>query len=473
MRRNLVGKKLPQQFKIRWEQDHHDTLDTTEAAKAARLLGYTCTNERIDNDQYQYYAVPMQNFFLGSPRFKKDDFIALCAGYHTQRTYTKSEPLTTSPSLNAGQGTRDRVRGQMRPIPGAFTVGNNLGPFYTAANSGTITNDVANSEGRLSIVMEWDGTGVAPQIGLVNYQPLPNFGQGPENIDYWQLRFRFNVIDFDDPNALEALDVYMEGTPAETLFNENAGQEYVFQGRARSTGASMYFTMAGPGRVELDYAYVDMRPSAAVGGVLKTSDTRVAGVNMSTAAEFAVRTSSGEVAQTRTVDFRFYGPYSNNSFKGNSYPEGRKSADHTRTAVDMGSIIGMAPVEKLWGRLRIDNPNLPEEVDENAEWFLLMPLYRVETSGGDGWEDILFSTAAQAELVDPSIHIADLWAAENRMHIHVHAAAISGADLFDEDWYRERLQRNESSRHPGTLGNETFGHDLSYDNEFTPEDFDH
>ena len=424
MRRNLVGKKQPQQFKVKWTSTAVQDLITPEDVKAHRDL-YSDFSSFYTWSQIADGALQ---------QLTEEDWLVLNVAHMAQRQYTQSSGIVLGTAPAAGSGSLDRMVSAYRPISG--TAGTATAPFQAVPGAGNIFPAVPNGDGGQSITMSWDGVGTPPKLVLNNYQPGPDWGEGPESVDYYRIRMRMWTA-LQNPNPL---DVYIEGQPVDSILSYGEFKYYTFYGRGTSNGANVELVMSGSGLVEFDYVYFDMADTSFTGNT--PTDKTIVATNFTNFGRVGVRVG-GEVAETAFT--RVLLASDDVYMRGGSGIEtgAAHAGDYVRD-VDTSSCLALTNPSQIWSSLRVDNPNIPEELDPTAEWFVGLPINERE---------LTYNANVDIDIRNGNYTTADAWVAENGWFSVMQSAAVSGRKLWNGTWKRLYEMEAEGDRIPSPDSN--------------------
>ena len=423
MLRNFVGKKVPQQFKPKWTTSAVLDPVTPQDVKAIRNA----------NSDFSSFYLWSQIADGTTNQITEEDWLALNVAHMAQRQFTQTGSFVIGTDPAAGSGSLDRMRSKYRPISG--TTGSATSPFQAVPGDGTILTAQPNGYGGQSISMSWSGTGTAPKLILSNYQPNPDWGTGTQSVDYYRIRMRMWTAT-QNPNPL---DVYIEGQPVDSILSGGEFKYYTFYGRGTANGANIELVMSGSGLVELDYVYFDMADTGHSNST--PANTALLSTNFTGFGRIGVRVN-GEVADTSFTRVRLA---ADEAYLQSSSPvsDTAHCGDYVRRANYSSSLALTNPVQ-IWSSLRVANPNIPEELDPTAEWFVGFPVNE-QSLGYNGQVETSINLGTYTS--------ADAWVAENGWFSVCHAAAVSGRKQFDGTFSRLFEAHIEGDRLPSPDSN--------------------
>lgn len=442
MRRNLVGKKPPQQPKIRWS----DTVSLDAGSlTATQLKGIRDANSVLP----RYDDVHWAEIADGSTKqFKAGDHFALSSAFLSERQGILTNISDTYTSQSAGTIQLERPGLQYLPGGGGNTIAqlNNC-----EANAGTIT-DVAGGGVRMVTA-----SGSISRIGheLTGSISYGGFTNNLGSNEFFRVRVKISeltltnnqvVIGFMNGSFKRALPEISE-PGVYTLYCRyigTSGRVALELGIAEdSAGVPSY----GGCSMTIDYMHIDPKyfdgtseNSRDDNETVSASDPYVAvRANGATAYAdlFDVWTGpvGGDARGTYLQAYALSSPISGRSAdKRPSHEEAYATPAVVGNDVSLtgngwagSTVMSMSSVKDLWSELYSNNPAIGQDVDPTAEWFVG---YRIT-----GSPDSPYTATVQQDIGAGTYNEGDAWAKECAVRYQISVAAVS-ASAWDGDWKR-------------------------------------
>lgn len=428
MRRNLVGKKKPQQPKIRWSD--------TFSLDAGSLTGVQLKALRDANsDLPRSFDTHWTEIADGSTnQFKKGDHMALSSAFLSQRSDTMTNPSVTFTPQLAGTIREERNRLGFLPAAG----GNQVADFDTVADEGSggsATNGtdyvlIGNSDKAMQLGFDLSGT--------------YNYGAASVTVgtnDYFRIRFKigsFGRFAGSDPAA--EVHLRINGSVVTTLGAEADGV-YTWYGRANGSTVDVVLRIPAYCQCRVYYMHVDL-PS--------TTNTQLQRIDNETATSddllIGVR-ANGATALTTAYDVNaFYSGYQRGLYKdvllSTSYNWGRSSdyrPGHEQEYVaSIGNVtedgwyglprLAFLPIEDVWAALYDYDSGIGSEVDPTAEWFIA---HDIPFHNATNWDSQVHTDI----IVSGLYNYYDAWIKESGVQQQTSVAAVA-APTWDDNWKR-------------------------------------
>jgi len=435
MRRNLVGKKLPQQPKIRWSNTV--TLDAGSLT-GAQLKAMRDANDDLPNSGGIHYTEIADG---STSQFKRGDHMALCATFLSQRQDELTNPSITWTSQLAGtiQETRNRV-GFFPAVGGGY-----LADFDTVTDEGTGGSAADSNDPNDGDYVRIGYSDKAMQLGFT-LSGTYNYGALSRTVgtdEYFRIRFKIgSFIRFSGSDPDAGVHLRINGSVVDTL-EVDADGIYTWYGRADGPTVDVALRIPANCAVRVYYMHVDL-PSS--------TNTELQRIDNKTATSddllIAVR-ANGATAVASAYDIGVAAGYQRNLYTdvllNTAYLFGRSSGfrpghekDYVSKIAFQGQIdedgwfgiprLAFLPIEDVWAKLYAYEPAIGAEVDPTAEWYIA--------------HDIPFHSATN---YDPQVHTDiivsglynyyDAWIKECGVQQQTSVAAVA-APTWDNNWSR-------------------------------------
>lgn len=450
MRRNLVGKKLPQQPKIRWT----DTVSldagslTAEDLKAVRDANL---------DLPLSYDVHWSAIADGATnQFKKGDHMALSSAFISHRQNSMSTPATVDRSLTAGTMSFERSGHSYMPAAGGNTVAD-MNNSDAGSVGGTITNKAGGGVNVTTGAGDVTKVGIRVRVedlpgGEVIYGSLTNYLGSNE---YFRIRVKISELTLTQGQVVSFM---MNNGGVEPFLEIDEPGVYTLYPRFIGNGdieLTLFIALNEPGYTSLggcsmtiDYMHIDITsdispPTERIDNATATSRDLLIGVR-----------ANGATAYTTAYDTSVTAGYQRSLYQdvlvGTAYNWGRSSdlrphheASYVASAGDIENDgwyalprLAFLPIEDVWANLYANNPDIGADIDPTAEWFVGhdIPLHLPD-----------WNTSTDLGLSNGDFYYCDAWMKDCYVQQQTSVAAVS-ASSWDGNWKRAHSGYNLFAR---------------------------
>ena len=442
MRRNLVGKKKPQQPKIRWSD--------TFSLDAGSLTGAELKAIRDDNDDLpNSNAVHYTEIADGSTnQFKKGDHMALSSAFVSHRSDALTNPSTTFTPQLAGTIREERNRLAFLPAVG----GTEISDFDTITDegSGGFWTDGTDGPG-----LEYVHLGLSDKAVQIGFDLSGTYSYGAKshtvgNDDYFRIRFRIeDFTRYSGSSPTAGVHLRINGSVVSTLEADEDGL-YTWYGRANGSTVSVVLRVPAYTTCKLHYMHVDL-PS--------TTNTQLQRIDNTTATSddllIAVR-ANGATAVTTAYDVNVDAGYQRGLYKdllvSTAYNWGRSSEfrpGHEKEYVaSVGNVtedgwyglprLAFLPIEDVWASLYAYDSGIGADIDPTAEWYIGHDI--------DLHPATNFDAQVHTDIIVHNLYnYNDAWIKECDVQQQTSVAAVS-APTWDNNWKRAHSDYNLFAR---------------------------
>jgi hypothetical protein len=451
MRRNLIGKKLPQQPKIRWTDTVR--LDAvTSSSQGLKAIRDANSDLPLSSDvHWRAVADGATN------QFKKGDHFALSSAYSSNRSFRETfAPLQIN---NQALGTvASTLRSGRRYIP---SVGGNTVADFTQVVAGT--GSISNVPGGGVAVQ--GGAGSNARLGWSSLSGLISY-QGTEHTieQYEKYRVRIKLSNVTAPSSGSSIFPVVDGT---VLTNERITEDGVYTWYCRSNGNDINFALqfdtiaTGNVSATVDYMHLDVNTSTAspwAQGETQSANTQqiLIGVRANGATAYVDMYDAATYAN-RVLDaprsLYASGMMNTNSAYGRT-SEYRPGHETDYVYSGGGNVLEDAwwghaslcllPMEDLWYMLYANNSAIGADIDPTAEWYVAdnIPLKTVD------WQTDVDADLALG-LYDP----IDAWVKDNQVQIQTSIGAVA-VPSWDGVWKRRHMDTQQFARNTTAARNQ-------------------
>lgn len=436
MRRNLVGKKKPQQPKIRWS----DTFNLD----AGSLTGAQLKAIRDANSDLPVSSdVHWTEIADGSTnQFKKGDHMALSSAFISQRQNTMTTPTLTSQSMTAGTVSLERSSLAYLPAAGGSTVADMS--IVDVGGGGSIV------DGPDGGVVVSNGSGTITKVGVeatgtVTYGSKSNFVGSNE---YFRARIKISnltltqgqviLCGMNNSSILTNVEITEEGV--HTIYGRFIGNGKVHLELRMCLNAPGHSQLGGCS-MTLDYFHLDIVEDI---GLYRHGSSRADNKTATSSNLLIGVRANGATAYTTAYDSSISAGYQRGLYQdvlvSTAYNWGRSSdlrPGHEESyVVPAGNVtddgwyalprLAFLPIEDVWADLYANNSGIGPDVDPTAEWFIAhdVPLH------SPSW-----TSATQTDLGNSVYEPIDAWVKDCDVQQQTSVAAVS-APTWDNNWKR-------------------------------------
>ena len=399
MRRNLVGKKLPQQPKLKATSYSTTGYDATTAQATQRKTDRDAATDSLDWADGSYI---WEQFATAATNVKPTDHFAFSAVAASLRTSSVFDTTATSTTGDLAERTSS-LTVRSRPKY-KYTTGSQDGTtswwFAVSQNSGTVTQNTTDKQVEIS----WNGSGTGPNF---LYQSGPVLG-------YYRTRVLFKTFTGSGRATL-----FIDGISTYSFTSSDAGKEVVIYSRAGAGRALKYQLTFENGSVDadLDYFIAEEEDGTGSGSSHLTPET---------AGPSGLWLGVEAGAETATIDLASHG-LTVTSGAGTG-PYGDDATSYYTTDGWYGKCFtGIIPVATLWTALRAVNPNLPATVPSDANWYTSL---KHETSSAT------YQLGVQTSIGAGTYTTKDAYACMVQTQTYTTVGVVS-APTWDGNWSRE------------------------------------
>ena len=429
MRRNLVGKKNPQQPKIRWS----DTLSLDAGSlTGAQLKAIRDANSDLPMSSSTHWTEIADG---STNQFKKNDHMALSSAFLSQRSNTLCNASFTTVSQSVGTISETRNGRSFLPAVGGYQ----LADFDTAEDEGTWGFLVDGSHGDYIYL---GGSDKAIKLGF-ELSGTYNYGAKSHTIgtnDYFRIRFKIGSFTlFGGSNADDGVHLRINGDVVDNLKASEDGV-YTWYGRANGTTVDVVLRVPAHCTCYIYYMHVDVLDSTAspnylIDNTTAKSDNLLIGVR-----------ANGATAYTTAYDTSNTAGYQRGLYKdvlvSTAYNWGRSSdlrPGHEKAYVaDIGNVtedgwyglprLAFLPIEDVWADLYANNSAIGADIDPTAEWYIA---HDVSFHSATNWDPQVLTDA----IVYGYYNFYDAWIKECDVQQQTSVAAVS-VPTWDNNWKR-------------------------------------
>jgi len=436
MRRNLVGKKLPQQAKIRYAVSVD--RDAT-ALSAADLKAIRDANSDLPSSDVIHWE---QIATGGGTQYRPGEHMAITSTFSALRTDTLTSPVISN--ANQGPSSIQDKRSLQVYIPAIG--GSAKADFNDIDDAGGTAIIVDQAEGlrvTTSISFESPRVGFTGLTGAYTHDGVTaTIGDGL-NASGQYFRVRIKLSNVTASGGTSAIFPYMDGDVISGVDPITADGVYTFYCRGANANPNFALQFGAMGDfVEgtIEYLHIDLPDDNKSAYCFERLDN---GCASSFGMKLAVR-ANGATAECGVYDATVAAGYLRTLYRSlllNTTHLYGRSADK-RPGHDQyycaqnGDVVNdgwfaiaemaMFPVEDAWGLLYANNPAIGADVDATAEWFIghdIPQTSRIWLTGVE--DDINFGTYSEA----------DAWYKECAVQTQATVAAIV-TPTWDNEWSR-------------------------------------
>lgn len=462
MRRNLVGKKKPQQPKIR----HVATFNRdAEALTGEDLKAIRDGNSDLPSSD----AIHWEQIATGSTtQFRPREHMAIAGTFSALRSDTLSDSFPGLDSNNQGPGSIQYERSLKLYIP---AIQGRLKSDY---------NDIDDAGGTAIIVDQAEGLRVttsisfeSPRVGFTGLTGAYTHDGYTATIgnalsasgQYFRVRIKLSNVTAS--GGTSAIFPYMDGDVISGVDPITADGVYTFYCRGANANPNFALQFGATGAfVEgtLEYCHIDLPLDDNYAYCFARSDNECA---RSSGMKLAVR-ANGATAEcdvySATVEAGYLRAVYSSLLLNTTHLYGRSAdkrpghdqyycAQNGDTVNDGWFAIAdmaMFPVEDAWGLLYANNPSIGADVDPTAEWFIG---HEIQTASPTWLSDVADDIALG------SYNEADAWYKECAVQTQTTVAAIV-TPTWDNEWSRAystyALVARNATQEPDVWSYDTF-----------------
>lgn len=427
MRRNLVGKKLPQQPKLAWTDTVTFDADALTGAQLKAIRTDNADLPRSGDLHWVQIADGVAN------QFKRGDHMALSSAFHSLRSNTMSNINISVKLLSDAPGiTTDRVRRSFMP-----GVGGNTTAAFTdvTAPSGSITNVPGGG------VHVENGSNENTRLGWTGLSGTISYGAKSRTIvplEFFRVRFKISgLVGYIVPR----IDgVQLDGPNGEIITSDGI---YTWYCKADGNNSSIDFALQfgiyqDYSEATVEYMHLDVMDSPSstydrIDNRTATTDGLLIGVR-----------ANGATAYVDARDTYVAAGYQRGLYQdvlpSTAYNWGRSSdyrpGHEKETVASAGNVLddgwyglsqlAVLPVKDLWAQLYANNSAIGADIDPTAEWFVAhdIPLFLPD-----------WSSSTESDFTAGTYSYPDAWAKDCAVRWQVSVGAVS-APTWDNNWKR-------------------------------------